>query len=92
MTGGFNAGQVQLMNGDWNTDKPSLILGQNNGLIEGVMQMCINATTSILLKASTTGSLKLYQKVGTVSSMVADMNPTASTFYNDVNITANKQR
>ena len=29
-TGGFNAGLVQLLTGHWETDIPSLILGQNN--------------------------------------------------------------
>ena len=85
-TGGFNAGQVQLMSGDWNTDTPSIILGQNNGINEGVIQMWNNATTSILIEASTTGSLQLYQKVGTVPTMVADINPTSSTLFSDVNI------
>ena len=49
-SGGFNAGQVQLMNGDWNTDIPSLILGQNNGLNEGVIQMWNNVQHPYYLK------------------------------------------
>jgi hypothetical protein len=87
-SGGFNAGQVQLMNGDWNTDIPSLILGQNNGLNEGVIQMWNNATTSILFEASTAGALQLYQKVNTVPTMIADISPTSSNFYTDVNLSS----
>ena len=74
------------MSGDWDTDTPSIILGQNNGINEGVIQMCSNATTSILLEASTTGALQLYQKVNTTLSIVADIKPISSTFYSDVNI------
>ena len=87
-TGGFYAGQVQLITGNWETDIPSLILGQNNGVNEGVVQMWGNATTSILMEASTAGALQLYQKVNTVSTLIADINPTVSSFNTNVNITS----
>ena len=45
-----------------------------------------NATTSILLEASTTGVFQLYQKLNTTLSIVADIKPISSTFYSDVNI------
>ncbi len=47
-----------------------------------------NATTSILLEASTAGALQLYQKVNTVSTLIADINPTVSSFNTNVNITS----
>ena len=87
-TGGFYAGQVQLITGNWETDIPSLILGQNNGINEGVIQMWGNATTSILMEASTAGALQLYQKVNTVSTLIADINPTVASFNANVNITS----
>ena len=38
-TGGFNAVLVQFMNGAWLGDYPSIILGQNNGVNQGVMKI-----------------------------------------------------
>ena len=88
-TGGFYAGQVQLLTGNWETDIPSLILGQNNGINEGVIQMWGNATTSILMEASTAGALQLYQKVNNnVTTLIFDLNPTVSSFNSNVNITS----
>ena len=79
-TGGFNAGLVQLLTGNWQTDTPSLILGQNNGTNQGVIQMWGTATTSVLMEASTVGALQLYQKVNTVAPLIVDFNPLASSF------------
>ena len=76
---GFVAGQVQLMYGDWNTDIPYLILGQNNGKNLGVIQMWNNAETSILIEATTAGASQLYHKVNTVSvkdSVPLEPNPS----------------
>ncbi len=87
-TCGFYAKQVQLITGNWETDIPSLIIGQHNGVNEGVIQMWGNATTSLLMEARTAGVLQLYQKVNTVSTLIADINPTISSFNINVNITS----
>jgi hypothetical protein len=47
-----------------------------------------NATTSLLMEARTAGVLQLYQKVNTVSTLIADINPTISSFNINVNITS----
>ena len=39
------------------------------------------------MEASTAGALQLYQKVNTVSTLIADINPMVSSFNSNVNIT-----
>ena len=46
------------------------------------------ATTSVLMEAITVGALQLYQKVNTVPTLIADINPTVSSFNTNVNITS----
>ena len=79
---------MQLLTGNWQTDTPSLILGQNNGTNQGVIEMWGNTTTSVLMEASTVGALQLYQKVNTVSTLIVDFNPMVSRFNSNVSITS----
>ncbi len=46
-----------------------------------------NATTAILMEASTAGALQLYQKINLTTSLIADINPTVASFNTNVNLT-----
>lgn len=82
----FN-GQVQCYKGEWVSDTPSIILGTQGTVNQGVIQMWGNTTTSLLLETSSSGDFELYQKVGTTASYLMKFQPTVCNIYADCNLT-----